>query len=70
MSVIPYATPASLALVWSGDTLRIGFILAALAAAAVLAWVALHDRRRRVPRMAPARFVSRPDHAQFPGAAA
>jgi hypothetical protein len=69
MLVYPSAVPASLALVWPSDGAHFALMVGALAIAAVLGWVALRDRHRRLLRVEPVRLALHRD-LQVPRAAA
>ena len=62
MLFYPSEAPVLAALVWPSQAVEIALMYAALAAAAVLGWLALRDRRRRRRRLpvAPPRMVPRP----------
>ena len=70
MLFYPSEAPVFLALVWPSNGFDVSLMIGALAAAAVLGWLALRDRRRRGLRVEPVQLVPRRRHLEVPRAAA
>lgn len=70
MLCYPSEVPVLFSLVWSSDGFDVALTIGALGVATLLTLLALRDRRRRPPRVAPVQLVPRSRDPQFPRAAA